>query len=112
MNTDKVADTIGFLMRLANYVDKKGGKEGGNVVFSCLDFGYGYRAFTRYLREGIKALADLQDDNYRLKDAFQFTKTELESRPDLDRLSDEGAKKSKTFTQKSSTKKMRHLTKR
>ena len=100
MNTDKVADTIGFLMRLANYIDKKGGKEGGNVVFSCLDFGYGYRAFTRYLREGIKTLADLQDDNYRLKNAFQFTKTELESRPDLDRLTDEGAKKVEDFYSK------------
>ena len=36
MNTDKVADTIGFLMRLANYVDKKEEKKAVTQFFPVL----------------------------------------------------------------------------
>lgn len=40
--------------------------------------GLGIRAYSRYMRQGVKAVINLQAENTRLKDRIEWLETELE----------------------------------
>ena len=97
---DNVASLIKILMEMANYIDEKGVKtysSSEDVTLSCMEFGYGFRALTSYLRDGIRTVAYLQEENFELKERLYFKSLELESSLNIDALDDEHQKDIKEY---------------
>jgi len=97
---DNVANLIKILMEMANYIDEKGAKtygSSGDVTISCMELGYGFRALTSYLRDGIRTVAYLQEENFELKERLHIKHLELESSLNIDALDDEHQKDIKEY---------------
>ena len=65
--------------------------------------GLGIRSYPRYIRQGVKEVIDLKQENMNLKDRLEFALDELEGYreiippDDLDYLTDENKEKIKRF---------------
>lgn len=97
---DNAANLIKILMEMANYIDEKGAKAYGSsedVTLSCTELGYGFRALTSYLRDGIRTVAYLQEENFELKERLYFKHLELENSLNIDTLDDEHQKAIREF---------------
>ena len=68
--------------------------------------GLGIRNYPRYIRQGVKEVIDLKQENMNLKDRLEFALDELEGYreiippDDLDYLTDENKEKIKEFAEK------------
>lgn len=91
---DATAETLRILMQLANLVDERGAeKETKSVTIDLSeDLGLGYRAFSRYIRDGIYVLTELQDKVYDLQEKNRWLRISRDARPDIEGLSDEHQK--------------------
>ena len=91
---DATAETLRILMQLANLVDERGAeKEAKSVTIDLSeDLGLGYRAFSKYIRDGIYVLAELQDKVYGLQEKNRWLRISRDARPDIEDLSDEHQK--------------------
>ena len=102
MKEDKTSSAIKMLMQMANIIDERGFKEPNRVGIgiSSQDLFMGFRAWTIKLRQTINIICDLQAQVFSLKERIMLQNAEIDSCPDLDRLTDDGAKKVKDFYSK------------
>lgn len=65
--------------------------------------GLGIRSYSGYIRQGVKEVVDLKQENMKLRDELEFTQDELKgyreiiSPDDIDYLTDESKEKIKRF---------------
>lgn len=91
---DATAETLRILMQLANLIDERGAeKETKSVTIDLSeDLGLGYRAFSRYIRDGVYVLTELQDKVYDLQEKNRWLRISRDARPNIEDLSDEHQK--------------------
>ena len=74
---NRIARLIEIMLNLADIADEK-----QETPFDR-EMGLGYRAFTGYIREGIKQIIDLRRDYFSAKECEEYAKTELKSNEEL-----------------------------
>lgn len=74
---NRIARLIEILMSLADIADER-----QETPFDR-EMGLGYRAFTGYIREGIKQMIDLKRDYYSARESKEFAKMELKNNEEL-----------------------------
>lgn len=72
-----IARLIEIMLNLADIADEK-----QETPFDQ-EMGLGYRAFTLYIREGIKQIIDLKRDYFSAKECEEYAKMELKSNEEL-----------------------------
>ena len=98
---NRIVKLIEIMLNLADIADEK-----QETPFDR-EMGLGYRAFTGYIREGIKQIIDLRRDYFSAKDCEEYAKMELKSneevlekifgRTDLDVYNDDELARFKTL---------------
>lgn len=73
MKINKVNELIKICLRSASVVD-----EYELINQYCKDMGLGIRSYSGYVREGVKAVIDLQAENMRLKDKVERLEDNIE----------------------------------
>ena len=73
MKIDKVNKLLDICLRSASIVD-----EYEFINQYCSDMGLGIRSYSRYVRDGVKAVIDLQAENIRLKDKVERLEDSIE----------------------------------
>jgi hypothetical protein len=74
---NRIARLIEILMNLADIADER-----QETPFDR-EMGLGYRAFTGYIREGIKQIIDLKRDYYSACESREYAKMELKSNEEI-----------------------------
>lgn len=98
---------VKIILDIADVVDEKG--ENGETTY-IKELSLGYRALSGYLRQGAKAVIELQESNRNAKDKLEYKNAEIEELKqvsgkifgdiDLDYFSDEEIEKIKAFITK------------
>lgn len=106
MKRFEIVGLCGICLKLAELIDRRTDEQNQNDKI-LNDLGLGCRAFTSYLRNGVKGIVDLQNDYTRALDKAQYAKISENQARDMledifgdreaDSLNDELKEKIKTY---------------
>lgn len=72
MKRDYLCELANLALKIANIVDRHG--ENGDFSFAD-ELGLGYRALSQYLRQGVKAIIDIQENYSNAKERMNLSES-------------------------------------